>query len=552
MDEILNDLQEDDGIKVSESDKVSYIDRLLSCFGEDFSIEQFNVGELRGILQNSGKKPKVINPFDDVDKPNKPNIDRAYPEELSVENRIKFFKDNFDLESGIKFSTDGVFAGSVLLKINNSDLVIVERLFDTEVDGTFAESSYGSATYILPKEESLELIKSKTRQQVKDKMPNNSKIKTVNHTSNYYNNLIEKFNEAQSEELEKIEQKTNPLEKEVQKDVEPKRYTVPREKDSSVNNIENNRKFLNEINEVLNGLITPNLMEGLLNRASYSFENLYNNKLKDKIYEKLGYIEIPEEKLEEEAKKVFLYTRMTKNMSMINNSLIKGDKLSVLLDESVVEYDKGIEFLEKYGDRDLPFKDMQNAMKQYVAGKDVFELDLEQQEEQTNEVVKNKEIVATEKEEPKEANNNEQLSDEEKGKQSTESEELGIEELLNEKFGDNDGVGIVAKIFQFVDRIKQLDVEQEQAKQELEKAKEQEKIAKENAQKRIEQQQQAQARTKQAMEEERKATELAEQAMTDEEQATNSRKQAEEYAKKLNADSEEMKAKLAQIEDMLR
>ena len=107
-------------------------------------------------------------------------------------------------------------------------------------------------------------------------------------------------------------------------------------------------------------------MEELAKKASYSFKDLYDDKLKDEILGRLKILEVPEENREIEVQKAFLYLRMTKNISMIKSGAINGQALDNLLDDTTIEYDKGFEFFEKHIGDSLTYRNLRKLMKEYV------------------------------------------------------------------------------------------------------------------------------------------------------------------------------------------
>ena len=244
---------------------------------------------------------------------------------------------------------------------------------------------YGKATYILPKDQAIDLIKL-SRGEICAKKEKDPRINTVEHYPNvYYNNLVEKFNNAQSAELQKIELKSNPLENDEAREI-PNIESHIIEEDSKVvdevssgekktrkkNDIllrdfnSENREFLSRINDNIGGILTPDIMEELAKKASYSFKDLYDDKLKDEILGRLKILEVPEENREIEVQKAFLYLRMTKNISMIKSGAINGQALDNLLDDTTIEYDKGFEFFEKHIGDSLTYRNLRKLMKEYV------------------------------------------------------------------------------------------------------------------------------------------------------------------------------------------
>ena len=305
-----------------------------------------------------------------------------YIEALSAEKRLQFFKENFQIER-IRLGRDK-FAGTIIFEIKDSELVIAENFYRIDRDGHCVED-YGKATYILPKEIELDLIEL-SRGKLKEKVGEEGRISTISHNSEtYYERLIARFNLLQNGENERITLESPQLDEDAE--------SQSREKENQTDNEQayNRKQEIRKQNEIflndnLGDFITPKVMEGLLNKASYSFKNLYNNKLKQELIDRLEILEIPEEQRELEAIKVFLYMRMTKNMSMIANSMIKGHELESLLDMSACEYEDAMKFYIKHRDDEITYNELVKGMKQFIETKiDPF-VSIEAQEEQETEI----------------------------------------------------------------------------------------------------------------------------------------------------------------------
>ncbi|MGN1351429.1 MAG: hypothetical protein ACI4VE_01360 [Clostridia bacterium] len=355
----------------------SEYDLFRSYFGERIPVSDLT----EEIFPSTMRRPIETRVPPDPDVPPHPSNDR-YDERLSANNRLRFLVENFPIVSGSP--GDGKFRGSILFEIEGSDLVIVENFWRQTRSGEIAED-YGKATYILPKDQAIDLIKL-SRGEICAKKEKDPRINTVEHYPNvYYNNLVEKFNNAQSAELQKIELKSNPLENDEAREI-PNIESHIIEEDSKVvdevssgekktrkkNDIllrdfnSENREFLSRINDNIGGILTPDIMEELAKKASYSFKDLYDDKLKDEILGRLKILEVPEENREIEVQKAFLYLRMTKNISMIKSGAINGQALDNLLDDTTIEYDKGFDFFEKHIGDSLTYRNLRKLMKEYV------------------------------------------------------------------------------------------------------------------------------------------------------------------------------------------
>ncbi len=164
---------------------------------------------------------------------------------------------------------------------------------------------------------------------------------------------------------ERLKQKAQ--KKEEEKAVQGKEYTGKDTKiKESLQNKEKNKEFIGAINQKLGQIFTEENIDDFIQRANYSFENLYEKKLKNLIYEKLDYIEVPEEKKEEEALKVFVYLRINKNISMINSGAINKENLETLIDDSILEYQKAFEYLESLKGKNASYADIKKEIKLYM------------------------------------------------------------------------------------------------------------------------------------------------------------------------------------------
>ena len=472
-----------------------------------------------------------------------PHAPSSYIEELSANNRLKYLVENFDIAYGRPGG--GKFTGAILFEIEDSDLVIVENFWRQGKDGEPPVEDYGKATYILPKDQAMDLIQL-SRGEIKAK--NDPRIRTVNHGSKeYYNNLVDRFNEAQSSQLKRIEQRTNPLKNvtgEVQSTEDISIDTIelseetsdlgPKEQASKDSALEiTNEDFLNMINQNLGDIITPDIMNGLLKRASYSFQNLYEGKLREDIVDRLKILEVPDEDLEIEAQKVFLYIRMAKNISMINSGAIKGENLSNILDDSVIEYDKTIKFFEKHISEGLTYNEMKKAIKQFVqTGRDPFEQEEILQGTNEDVVIEDPQstIVPTELD-----NINEQPQQGDEQGDDILGTLLGGEVSKETK---TKALDIVTRYLELLKRNEELELETERINKQLAEKKKQ-----------YELRQQA---TIEAQEHEKQARLATQVAMQQEELSSQELQVAQQEKEQLDREQQELKEKIAKIEDLLR
>ena len=152
----------------------------------------------------------------------------------------------------------------------------------------------------------------------------------------------------------------------VKQEEDIKHYSALKKNSKAIETERGNRQFIKEFNDMVGGKISPEIEEGLLKRASYSFRGLYDGLLKEKIYDQLDNKGIPEEEKELESKKVFVYMRMQKSLSLINAKRVKGEQLDEVVEESVTEYGKAWEFLEQNSDKKIDYKSFKRLMKEHI------------------------------------------------------------------------------------------------------------------------------------------------------------------------------------------
>lgn len=175
---------ENDALENNSDDRKDIENLLTSLFGKEFEIEQLELGELEKYL--SGVKTKTGH--------GEGKEYKEYPKDIHVEKRIKFFKEELNIEDTIRYCDEGTFAGSILLNIKDSDMVIVERLFEIYKDSyalANQSSSKSSATYVLPKDKVLDMLKFATKRDVKEQLESNGRKdwKTIIHNKNWKENV---------------------------------------------------------------------------------------------------------------------------------------------------------------------------------------------------------------------------------------------------------------------------------------------------------------------------------------------------------------------------
>ena len=116
----------------------------------------------------------------------------GYREELSANARLRFIIENFNVESALL--GEGKFKGSILFKLADSDLVVVEKFWE-EKNGLI-EESYGQATYIMPKDVAIDLP-TLSKGGIRARGTQDQRIKWINHNGDYYTRLMERYQEAE-------------------------------------------------------------------------------------------------------------------------------------------------------------------------------------------------------------------------------------------------------------------------------------------------------------------------------------------------------------------
>lgn len=536
---------EDHELETATAGEFSDYDIFCSYFGDKIPISSLSE-EIFPVNMQKPKNPK-IKPDVIIPGPQPgPHVPSSYIEELSANNRLKFLVENFNIAYGRP--GEGKFTGAILFEIEGSDLVIVENFWRQGKGGEPPVEDYGKATYILPRDQAMDLIQL-SRGEIKAK--SDPRIRTVNHASKeYYKNLVDRFNEAQSSQLKRVQQQTNPLEnatkvvqptEDISVDtIEPSEGTSDlgqEEQTSTDSTVEiTNEDFLNMINQNLGKIITPDIMEGLLKRASYSFKNLYDGKLREDIVDGLKILEVPDESLEIEAQKVFLYIRMAKNISMINSGAINGEKLSNILADSVIEYGEAIKFFEKHISEGLSYNDMKKGIKQFVeTGKDPFEQEEIIQDTKEDVVIDDSQSTIVP---PESVDINEQAQ---QGDEQTEQGDDILGTLIGgevSKETKTKALDVVTRYLELLKRNEELKLETERINQQLAEKKKQHELR--------------QQATIEAQEHERQAKLATQAAIQQEEVSSQELQSAQQEKEQLDKEQQELRDKIAKIEDMLR
>ena len=109
-----------------DTDGSTYTELISKLFGKEFPIEILDIGQLEKTL---GGKRRTHENEESTTRETK-----EYPDELKVDKRLKFLINELNTEPTGRFAETGIFSGSILLDIKDSDVVVVERLFEIYAD----------------------------------------------------------------------------------------------------------------------------------------------------------------------------------------------------------------------------------------------------------------------------------------------------------------------------------------------------------------------------------------------------------------------------------
>ncbi len=518
--EITNDIQQDE-------DSRTYVELISSIFGKEFPIENLNLGELEKYIVGKHRKPSGNS------IPNK----GSYPEELQVKNRMKFFKEELDIEPMIRFCDKGIFAGSILLELKDTDSILVEKIINMYANDTYEPNNYGSSTYILPKNKMLDLIKYQTKEKVKIQLKEDEikGIAPIQHRGSWKENIknvVEQMKNASKVQTTDTDEQVQDEDVEIIDSTQIEPQTEPREKFKSkikiADNISDNRKFLQDINTDLNGILTDKMIEQLTRKTtSYSFEKIYSKRLKPKIIESLELLDMPEEIRETEAKKIFLVMKMTReDMSKLRNKEdskggISKEYLAYITEQYSCYYDDALVELKKGIEQGLNYEQITDAMKNCILIEDVEKLNPQEKTEEVETPL-----------EPINLDESENAQNETNQKEPTTPGIERLEEYITQNSNADPMIMKLAKKIQgFLTRLAELDAEQLQADNDLQAIIKEEENAKAQARDRIEAQKIARAKLEQAIKEEREASTLAEEAINAEQEASMKKQKFEEKQK---------------------
>jgi len=535
-------------------DSRTYMELISSVFGKEFSIDKLSLGELEKYIVGTPRKPSDI-----TVEPG----ERTYGEELQVENRMRFLKEELDIDPNIRFCDKGIFAGSILLGLKDTDWILVEKVIDMYADGTYEPNNYASSTYILPRDKMLDLIKLQTREKVKAELKGDKtgRIAPIQHRENWKKNIkdsikqIKNVSKGQTTVTSEHEQVEDSQTVENIESITPSKFKLKtRTKDYMVAN----REFLQDINTSLDGILTNEMIEQLVKRtSSYSFESIYNNRLKQKIFESLELLDIPAEQMDAEAKKIFLVMKMTReDMSRLirkedSKGGISAEDLSYSTEQYSCYYDDALVALKTGMEQGMDYRQIIDSMKKCILIQDVETV--KQPEEpfvksSSDANIQPEPIIDVPAESATDAKEQE---DQAKTPSDTEITTPGIERILEDMAQNSNGnpiiMNVVRKMQGFLSRIAELDAEQQQANNDLQSIIKEEKDAKEEARNRVAAQKNAKEKLEQAIREEQEASALADQAINAEQKVTNRRQETEERQKKLEEERVAIQKKLEEF-----
>lgn len=534
-------------------DSRTYMELISSVFGKEFPIEKLNLGELEKYISGNRREPSDVDVIP---------VRGSYPEELQVENRMKFFKEELDIEPTIRFCDKGIFAGSILLELKDTDSILVEKIIDMYADGTYEPNNYGSSTYILPKDKMLDLIKLQTKEKVKTQLKGDEirGIAPIQHRENWKKNIKEAI--EQMKDASKAQTTATPEQVQVEdvETIEPTKTVAPRKFKSKNRFDVANREFLQDINTSLDGILTNEMIEQLVKRtSSYSFESIYNNRLKQKIFESLELLDIPAEQMDTEARKIFLVMKMTReDMSRLKSKEgskggISEEDLAYLTEQYSCYYDDALVALRTGMAQGLNYKQITDAMKNCIIIQDIGKVN---QPEKTSVNVPDEteiplETTPIDTSENIQNETNQEETSQSKTSSHTEPTTPGIERLLEDMAQNSNGNPIIMRLAEkiqgFLARIAELDAEQLQADNDLQASIKEEENAKAQARDRIAAQKVAKEKLAQAIKEEQEASALAEQAINAEQEAAKRKQEFEERQKKLADEKAAIQKKLEEF-----
>lgn len=185
-------------LEQNAEDNSTYAELISKLFGKEFPIETLEIKQLEKALGGNGYKHR--------EKIYPPKEKKEYPDEIKVDKRLKFLIEELDVEPTGRFAETGIFSGSILLNVKDSDMVIVERLFEIHGDGTYdlanQSSSYASSTYILPKDKVLKMVEAEARCKVRKELEKETenkglgRWKPIKHTKNWKDRVKDRIEYA--------------------------------------------------------------------------------------------------------------------------------------------------------------------------------------------------------------------------------------------------------------------------------------------------------------------------------------------------------------------
>ena len=191
-------------------------------------------------------------------------------------------------------------------------------------------------------------------------------LKTVEGRIRWFSVMNGIFRRNKLKNPEIIKKPTIDIDKEEKKYIPASQGRIRRIKRENTS-IDENRVFLKDINERMGGFISDEIIESMLNRASYSMKNLYE-RIRPDLNEAVELIDIPENDRENETLKLFMYIRITKPISKIQAKTLKPEEIKSLIEDSVLEYNDALNLFKslmehsKENGQEIDYKTVKSMM----------------------------------------------------------------------------------------------------------------------------------------------------------------------------------------------
>ena len=140
----------------------------------------------------------------------------------------------------------------------------------------------------------------------------------------------------------------------------PMQTTNRKYKGKELLKLKDNKKFLKIMQEKIGFEFPEYLLEGLLHRASYSFEE-FANKIKPYVIEKLKEQGFKSRMADREFYKVFLHMRMFQNISILTRLPRESSTLKEKVDESIEKYAQTYSYLSEKSDKYTSYSELRRG-----------------------------------------------------------------------------------------------------------------------------------------------------------------------------------------------